>query len=137
FFRELGLVGYHKYSPSLFVELEEYVHDEGGVSGVEVARGLVGHDYLGVIRDVTRYGHPLLLAARKLVRLPAFLALKAELRQEGEAPVFRFGALYAVFQHGDDDVLRGRKLGDEIVELEHEPDFAVPDVGEGFTVREI
>jgi hypothetical protein len=67
---ELQVVGGDQRCGSLhprhFADVLE--HLVGGV-GIEVARGLVGQDQAGPIRQGASEGHPLLLAARHLRRL--------------------------------------------------------------------
>ena len=103
----------------------------GAGRGVEVARGLVGQDELGREDEGARQRDALLLAARKLagpVRR-ARSARPTSVEQRARRAVHLVGAL-ALDEPGHHHVLERGELGEQVMELEDEPDGAVAERGE-------
>ena len=112
----------------LVPQFEEELMQFAGVVGVEVAGGLVGEDDLGFVDEGAGHGHPLLLAPRQLGRLVGDPLLEM---QEVEQLLRLFQRLLAgePRDHGrQGHILRGRELGQQMVELEDEADVTVAEV---------
>ena len=106
---------------------------------VEAARGLIREDDLGFVRERPGHGHPLTFPTRHRRR-----SLVGPVRQV--EPVEEFvGACHAGLaavvcaEHRRLDVLERGEPGDQVVELEHQPDLDAPEVIEvaGMTTEEV
>merc|ERR1711916_103881 len=111
------------------VDLEEEVHDGGGVCRVEVTGRLVKKKNLWRVCQRTGDGDTLLLSARELrgeVVEPVTQADPGE-EHDGPLPPLRLGQL-SQERHGELDVFVGRHGGEEVERLEHKPDLLQPEL---------
>ena len=116
----------------LVAQVEEQLVQLFLVLGVERAAGLVGQDDGRAVDQGTGHGHALLLAAGELVRLVVGAVGQSHKPQQLFSPLagrFTRGTGNVGRYH---DVLDGRKLRQQLVELEHEADVSVAEVGELF-----
>jgi hypothetical protein len=126
----LGVVRDQHDGAALAAEFAEQAQDGLASVGVEVARRLVRENDAGVVHQGARDGHALLLAAGELagpVPAPVGQAHRLERRQRAPAPLPRG---HAAVNHGQLDVLDHVELGQEVEELEDEPDFLVAQGGQ-------
>jgi len=109
----------HKSLIVHFTELQKKFVYGLGVGGVEVAGGLVGEYYGGLVHNGSGYGHALLLAARQL----AGLMIEAMAQAHGVQHVCcGFHGLLLVhigYPQGHTHILQRGKLGQQMMELEH------------------
>src|SRR5438105_4526045 len=101
--------------------LEQRQHLLGGLA-VEVPRRLVGHEDRRIGGDGPRDRDPLLLAAGKLARIVAHPVGEADERERRLDVLFPLALGERRQEERQLDVLEGREHGDQVVELEHEPD---------------
>src|SRR6187549_319191 len=86
----LLVVGHHHESALQDrVKLEQEIEDRGGVSGIEVAGGLVAKQDAGIEKQGAGDGHALLLSSRQLRRQVARPVLEAETGQQVAAVLIR------------------------------------------------
>ena len=127
------------------VHFGEYFHHVFAHLGIQVSRGLVGHDQAGVVHQGAGDGHPLLLSAGKLVRVMRFPAFEPDELQRLERPLPAFPAGHVGVKHGQFHVLPGRSAFEKIEALENEADARVAQDrqapvahgGNGLVVQEI
>ncbi len=128
--RELGLVRHQHQRVPLLVQLSEQADDLFTRRRVEISGRLVGEQQRGISSERAGDRHPLLLAARQLVRLVGHAVLELhglERFDRLEPPLFRANA--AVHQR-QLDVGQRRLAGQQLKVLEDEADLAVADIGE-------
>ena len=116
-------------------EIEEELVQLLLVFAVETARGFVGKDDGGIVDEGTGHSHALFLSAGEFVGLVVGpLGEIHELEQFFGAPLsLAMGCAGNVgWNH---DVLDGRELGQQLVELEYETEMTVAEVGQ-FLLRE-
>ena len=112
-----------KVVPALGVDLRMISTISSAVWESRLDGGLVGEHHQGALDEGPRDGHPLLLPARKLARVAAFLACQSH---RGDH-IVRAGADVSVRELPFDEEEAARRLahgqdGDEVVGLEHEAD---------------
>src|SRR5512145_2572368 len=118
----------HDGKAVLAVETLEQLHDLDARPAVEVARGLVGENDLGVVDERAGDGHPLLLASRELARRVVGAGTEADLIEQsrGLAMPLDRGEIVRAVEQGQLDILDGGGAGKEIEALEDEADLVVP-----------
>ena len=97
---------------------------------IEVARGFVGQQHGGGIDQGPGDGHALLLAAGKLAGLMVAAPGETHHFQQLRGAAFDLRTGVLADQPRDADVLEGRELGQQVVELEHETDASVAESGQ-------
>ena len=114
----LGVGDQDEGLPVLAVELAEQLHDVGGVGAVEVSRGLVAPDDLGLVHQGPRDGHTLLLAAGELRRVVLLPVGEPHERQRFGGALAGLGGSGARDQHWHLDVLHRGEHGEQVEGLE-------------------
>ena len=127
-----GLVVGHddKGLTELVAQIEEELVELLLVLRVEGARRLVGQDDGGVVDECTGHGHTLFLTTGEFVGLVGgTVGQSHEIEQllRTCAGLFRRGTRDIGRNH---DVLDGRELGEQLVELEHKPQMAVAEIAQ-------
>ena len=112
------------------VHIVEDVHDKAAGLAVQRAGGLVRQNQRRFVHHGAGDGHTLLLATGQLVGLVLVPVAHAHTFQPFLSAAGALGGLDAGVQHGDLHVFEGALPGDEVVGLEHEPDFLVADAGQ-------
>ena len=111
------------------MQLPEQLHYLVTASRVESSGRFIGKKQRRPVDQRTGYRHPLLLAAAQLRRVAVRELRDAQLGEQ--LPARRLGA-DAAFQLGrDEDVLQDRQVGEQVEELEHEPDVVASKAGQG------
>ena len=95
---------------------------------VQVAGGLVSQDDSGLGDQRPGDGHPLLLAAGEVAGIAGQLAL--QIQKAHDLPEEGLVLLLAVQTDGEDDVLIGSEVGDQVVILKDETDPLAAEDGE-------
>jgi hypothetical protein len=109
--------------------VDEQLHDLVGRDGVERARGLVGEHDRRARDQRPRHRDPLALTAGELAGQAVAEAVEAESREPRRRGRDRVCAASPGPQEREGDVLYGRRLGDQLPALEHEPEHRAPQVG--------
>ncbi len=97
-------------------------HDLLAGQAVERPRRLVGEDDRGLDDEGTRDRHALGLTAGHLTGPTALQPVETEPREPRRGQLFGRPATHPVEEERQGDVLDRRELGDELAELEHEPE---------------
>src|SRR5256886_8766617 len=105
--------------------LEQREHLFGGLA-IQIAGRLVRHQDRGIARDGPRDRHALLLAARELARIMVHAVGKADQRERRLHVLPPLGLRKRGQEQRQLDVLECREHGEQVVELEHEPDVGGP-----------
>ena len=116
--------------PEFVAQAEEEVVQLFLVVRVEAARGFVGEDHVGVVHEGAGHGHALLFAARELCGLVVGAVGEAHEVEELEGAALNLALVAAGYHAGNEDVLLGGELGEELVELEDEAEVFAAEAGE-------
>ena len=120
---------YYKRLLHLVAQAEEQAVQFGLVLAVKAARRLVGKYHRRPVDQCARHSHALPLAARQLRRLVLDAVGKPHILQQLQCPLACLALPAAAYQCRYHYILDGRELGQQLVELEHEPYVAVTEVG--------
>ena len=112
------------------VKFEKEAVDLVAVVRIEVARGFVGQQHGRRVDQRPRDGHTLLLTAGELPRLVVAACREAHQVEQFAGAPLDLGTRPPADQPGDADVLEGRELGQQVVELEDEADPLVAEARE-------
>ncbi len=127
--REFRIVRDHDDGGAHLVDAFEQVHDLARHQRIEVARGLVREDQLGIAGNRARDRHALLLAARQLRRHVLHARRQADdLQCIGDALV-AFRGLHAAIAQRHVHVVVDVEVGHEIEALEDEADLLIAQRG--------
>src|SRR5262249_59181985 len=96
--------------------------DLDGGPGVEVSRGLVGQDHLGIVDERASDRYPLLLAARELTGKVRLTVGQPHGSQPITGPLSPPPTHHASVEEWQLDVLEGARARKEIERLKHEAD---------------
>ena len=116
-------VGHHDDGRTLAVQLRKQFHHLAAVLRVEVTRGLVGQDQLGVRHHGTGDGHTLLLSARELLGEVFGTVRNIHAAQDLVDTTLALGRLDAHVDQRQLDVLEDVQFVDQVERLEDEPDI--------------
>ena len=107
---------------ALVVQLPQHVHHLFSLSGVEVARGLVGEDQRRPPDQGAGDADALLLAAGELMREQVLLGHHLEAVEQLAHPRLAPGPLHLLVEQGHLQVFVNRLLVDQVIGLEDEAD---------------
>src|SRR3954454_5991070 len=113
--REVGMrrrVGDHDHRRALLIELAEHPHHLFAMSGVEVARRLIGQDQLGLTDQCASDRDALLLAAGQLSRTMLRAVRNPDLVEDSLDALLAFGRRVIVIKQGKLDILADGELVD-------------------------
>ena len=127
---DVVLVRHHEDGLPLPVEVHEDRHDLLAGGGVQVARGLVGQQDGGLVDERARDRHALPLAAGELRWAVVHAQSQAHRLQRLAGPLAPLAGGHAGIDERKLHVVQRRGARQQVEGLEHEPDFAVADVGE-------
>ncbi len=102
---------------------------------IEVSAGLVAEQGPRGLDQGTGHRDPLLLAAGHRARAVLGAVSQSQVLEQGARPLARFGQGPAGDEHRHHHVLEGRELGQQVMELEDEPQGAVPELPQGVLVE--
>ncbi len=125
--RVLGAVGDHDDGRPRLVDLFEEIHDLARHGRVQVARGLVGQDHLGIAGQHAGDGHALLLAARELRRQVAQTRREPHLGRGALDALLALLRRQAPVAQRHVHVVEHVEIGNQIEALEDEPDLLIAD----------
>jgi len=128
-----------KRLPQLRAKVEEEFVEVVGVLGVEVAAGFVGEDDVGLVHEGAGAGSALLFAAGELGGFVVHAVAEAEFGEQGFSAGADFFIRFTRQEAGDHDIFKGRKLRQEVVELEDEADMTIAEGSEhvGCLVKDV
>jgi len=115
---------------AVFVDGEEKVVNLGARPRIQIARGLVREEKLRVEHDRARQGDSLLLSPGKLARTVEGAFAQSDLLQQIARSGLELSARSSLDEPGHHDVLESVELREEMVELEHETDGTVAELGQ-------
>ena len=104
------------------MEIDQQLDDLLAGGRVEIAGGLVGQEQPRSAADGARDGHALLLTPRELDGVVVRATGEADLGEQRSGALERVGLAGQLER--DRDVLESGERGDQVVGLEHKPDFA-------------
>src|SRR5215217_3979398 len=114
---------------SPLVQFAEQLHDLLALAGVQVARRLVGEDYLRIGDDRPRHRDELLLTARQLIRVEILLPHDRELVEDVADHALALRLLDVAVGERDVEILVDREMVEQVVALKDEADVLLVQLG--------
>lgn len=102
--------------PQFFEKFEQRI----GISGVQVAGGLIGQDYIRFVHECSGSGHALLLTSAELIGAVVHAVAQSQISQEPFPTVFFSASIGTKNPSGHEHILQGAKLWEQAMELKNE-----------------
>ncbi|MPM29148.1 hypothetical protein SDC9_75688 [bioreactor metagenome] len=123
-FGEFGVVGDHDHQ-AIVGDLRQQFHDLDAGRRVERAGRFISQQDLGIIDECAGNGHPLHLAAGKLVRTLVDMVAQPDLAQGGDGPLLALAGRNTRQRQRELHVGQDGLVGDQVVALEDKSDPVV------------